>query len=108
MNYVEVAVDAPIGPNKTLTYSVSERVRAVPGQMVWVPLGQRLVQGLIFSLADESKLKTIRSVVSVVDPAPLIGISGLRLARWMSRHYQCSLFESISVMLPPSFYHLIS
>lgn len=103
MNYVEVAVDAPIGPNKTLTYSVSERFRAVPGQMVWVPLGQRLVQGLIFSLADESKLKTIRSVVSVVDPAPLIGISGLRLARWMSRHYQCSLFESISVMLPPGF-----
>ena len=103
MNYVEVAVDAPIGPNRTLTYSVPEKLRSVPGQIVWVPLGQRLVQGIVFSLVDEPKLESIRSIVSVVDPAPLISMRGLRLADWMSRHYQCSLFESISVMLPPGF-----
>ena len=37
MKYAEVAVDAPLGVNRTLTYSIPPRMEVLPGQLVWVP-----------------------------------------------------------------------
>ena len=103
MKYVEVAVDAPLGFDRALTYSVPTNVHVVPGQMVWVPLGKRPVQGVVFKVSDDSQVTTPREIISTIDPAPLVSEHGLELASWISRYYLAPLFDSVSLMLPPGF-----
>ena len=103
MKYVEVAVDAPLGVNRTLTYSVPPRMEVSPGQLVWVPLGPRPVQGMVFQTSEKTSLETTRPVISTIAPGALLPSWGLELARWMSRYYISSLFEAAALMLPPGF-----
>ncbi|MBM3924793.1 MAG: primosomal protein N' [SAR202 cluster bacterium] len=103
MKYVEVAVDAPLGVNRTLTYAAPEHIHPVPGQMVWVPLGQRPVQGVVFSVAAQTPLDSVRDIISTIEPSPLLSTASLEMARWISRYYISSLFEAACLMLPPGF-----
>ena len=103
MRYAEVAVDAPIGYGETLSYRIAHEQDAIPGGLVWVPLGNRLSQGIVFDLSDESQAETTRDIVGTVASPPLVGPVGLELARWISRHYMCSLFDAVAPMLPPGF-----
>ena len=103
MKYVEVAVDAPLGVNRTLTYSVPPRMEVSPGQLVWVPLGPRPVQGMVFDTSEQTSLETTRPVISTIAPGSLLPSWGLELARWLSRYYLSSLFEAAALMLPPGF-----
>ena len=103
MRYAEVAVDAPIGYGKTLSYGIAHQPDVLPGALVWVPLGNRLTQGIVFDLTDESQAETTRDVASTVAAPPLVGPARLEMARWMSRRYLCSLFDAVAPMLPPGF-----
>ena len=103
MRYAEVAVDAPIGYDRTLSYSIPSRLDLEPGQMVWVPLGPRPVQGVVFHLTDHPQVDVTRDIIASVEPSPLIVPLGLTLARWISRYYLASLFDSVALMLPPGF-----
>ena len=103
MKYAEVAVDAPIGYGQTLSYGIAHQPDILPGALVWVPLGARLTQGIVFDLSDESQAEVTRDVASVVAAPPLVGRAGLDLARWISRRYLCSLFDAVAPMLPPGF-----
>ncbi|MQF69114.1 primosomal protein N' [SAR202 cluster bacterium AD-804-J14_MRT_500m] len=103
MRYAEVAVDAPIGVDRTLTYSVPASAQCVPGQLVWVPLGRRPVQGIVFKITDEPQVEQTRLVDAVIEPAKLVFDISLSLARWISRYYLCSLFDAVSLFLPPGF-----
>ncbi len=103
MRFAEVAVDAPIGIDRTLTYSVPLTLRCVPGQLVWAPLGRRPVQGVVFELTDQPQVDETRPIQAAIEPAPLVSAAGLGLARWMSRYYFSSLFEAVSLLLPPGF-----
>ena len=103
MRYVEVAVDAPIAYDRTLSYSVPDRFGVEPGQMVWVPLGQRPTQGIVFEAVPRPQVDATRDVIAPVEPSPLLTPIGLQLARWMSRYYMSSLFSAAALMLPPGF-----
>ena len=103
MKYAEVAVDAPVGFNRTLTYAVPPFLRSTRGQMVWVPLGQRPVQGIVFEVTDQPQVESPRQILSAIEPSPLMSPRGLDLARWISRYYLSSLFEAASLMLAPGF-----
>ena len=103
MTYAEVAVDAPIGFNRTLTYSVPYNMRLVPGQLVWVSLGNRPVQGIVFEISEKTSLETTKDIDEVVESAPLISASGLELACWISERYISSLFDAGALFLPPGF-----
>jgi primosomal protein N' (replication factor Y) len=103
MRYAEVAVDAPIGYGRTLSYAIPAGMRLVPGQLVRVPLGRRLVQGVVFGLSDEPGVEPVREVAGVYGSAPLVSPSGLELSQWISRRYLSSLFEAASLLLPSGF-----
>ncbi len=51
MKYAEVAVDAPVGHSRTFSYSIPSRFSVEPGQLVWVPFGRRVAQGVVVQLA---------------------------------------------------------
>ena len=103
MRYAEVAVDAPIGQDKTLSYGIPPTLVLEPGQMVWVPLGARPVQGIVFQIVDQPQVEVTRDVLAPVEPSPLITAPGLDLARWISLYYMSSMFQSVAPMLPPGF-----
>ena len=103
MRYAEVAVNAPIGYNRTLSYSIPDRLKLEPGQMAWAPLGHRPVQGIVFQLADQPQVAVTKDIIAPISPSPLITPLGLVLARWISQYYMSSLFDSVTLMLPPGF-----
>ena len=103
MRYAEVAVNAPIGYDRTLSYSIPDRLKLEPGQMVWAPLGPRPVQGIVFQLTNQPQVDVTKDIIAPIEPSPLITPLGLALARWISRYYMSSLFDSVTLMLPPGF-----
>ena len=107
--FIEVAVNAPIGSGKTLSYSVPAPMDVPePGRMVWAPLGARPVQGIVFECTDSPQVEAVRDIISVLEPSPLLGRKDLDLASWISSYYLSSLFEAASLMLPPGFEHRVS
>ena len=103
MRYAEVAVNAPIGYNRTLSYSIPDRLELEPGQMAWAPLGSRPVQGMVFHLTDRPQVDVTKDIIAPIEPSPLVTPLGLTLARWISSYYMASLFDSVTLMLPLGF-----
>ena len=101
--YAEVAVDAPVDHSRTFSYSIPERFRLEPGQLVWVPFGRRILQGVVMELADAPQVEVTRDILQPVEPGRLLDDNALALARWLSRYYFCSLFDAIALFLPPGF-----
>jgi len=98
-----VAVDAVVGHSRTFSYSIPPRFTVEPGQLVWVPFGRRVLQGLVIELVDVPNVPETRDILQPVEPSPLIGPFHLRLGRWISAHYRCSLFTAFAPLLPPGF-----
>ena len=103
MQYAEVAVDAPIGYDRTFSYRIPASLDLEPGQMAWVPLGTRPVQGIVFQVADQPQVSETRDVIASVGPSPIVLPQALELARWISHYYMSSLFDAVALMLPPGF-----
>ena len=103
LRYAEVAVDAAVGHSRTFSYSVPPRFTVEPGQLVWVPFGRRVIQGLVVELVDTPNVSETRAILHPVEPSPLISSDHLRLGHWISDHYRCSLFTAMSPLLPPGF-----
>jgi primosomal protein N' (replication factor Y) len=103
MNFAEVVVDAPVGPSRSFTYSIPDHFTVEPGQLVWVPFGPRIAQGIVLEMAATPRVQPTRDILQPVEPSPLVSSLGLSLARWISRYYLCPLFNALALMLPPSF-----
>ncbi len=103
LSYAEVAVDAPVGYDRTLSYRIPPHIELEPGQMVLVPLGPRPVQGIVYELTEHPRVEVTRDLLAPVEPSPLIAPLGLELSRWISRYYMSPLFDAASLMLPPGF-----
>ena len=103
LRYAEVAVDAVMAPSRTFSYSIPPRFTVEPGQLVWVPFGRRVLQGLVVELVEMPNVPETRDILQPVEPSPLIGPHHLQMGRWISEHYRCSLFTAIAPLLPPGF-----
>ncbi len=101
MRFAEVAVDAPVGPGQTFSYSVPPSVQVSIGQLVTVPFGPRRLQGVVFGLLRTAQAPDTRDLISVDRDVPALTGMQLALAWWMSSHYMSSLFEAARTMLPP-------
>ena len=73
MPFAEIAVDAPLEPDRTFTYSVPSHLDLRPGHSVWVPFGPRRLQGIVFELTDSSNFEETREIIGLVDPVPILG-----------------------------------
>ncbi|PKB58820.1 MAG: primosomal protein N' [SAR202 cluster bacterium Casp-Chloro-G2] len=103
MRYAEVAVDAAVGHSRTFSYSIPPRFTVEPGQLVWVPFGRRVLQGLVVELVAMPNVPETRDILQPVEPSPLISPHHIQLGRWISAHYRCSLFTAFAPLLPPGF-----
>ena len=103
MRYAEVAVDAPVDHSRTFSYSIPPQYSLEPGQMVWVPFGSRVTQGIVVELMETSRVDATRDILAPIEPSPLVDEVHMKLAHWLSEYYLCSVFSAVSLMLPPGF-----
>ncbi|UCG33998.1 MAG: primosomal protein N', partial [Phycisphaerales bacterium] len=98
----EVAVVGPLDRN--YSYAIPEEmvseIRA--GQRVMVPVGRkdRPVLGFCVRVDLGTWSSTLKPVLEVVDPMPLLGERLLELGRWISSYYLCPLGRTLAAMVP--------
>jgi primosomal protein N' (replication factor Y) (superfamily II helicase) len=73
------------------------------GMRVVVPLGRRLLTGLVASISDHFEGEyDLKEIDTVLDEFPLITSEQLKLWEWMATYYMCSMGEVMSSALPGS------
>jgi len=104
MNYAEVAVNSPrLRRGQTYSYSVPLGLNLNAGQVVWVPFGSRVIQGIVLLLSDEPSVTVTKKIAGVVADCPLLSPIQIKLGRWISEYYFAPLFDALALMLPPGF-----
>ena len=114
MRVVRVAV--PVPALDALTYRVPEELSLpVVGARVLVPLGKRIVTGLVIDLeraaAESSQTRTrsseprqdtsIKDLIDVLDSEPFLNSDVVALASWVSEYYACGVGEAMAAAMPP-------
>ena len=76
--------------------------KAVPGVRVTVPFGKgnKSSEALILSIRSESQRAELKVVSEVLDDAPVLDQSGMRLAFWLRERYFCTIYDAVKVILP--------
>jgi primosomal protein N' (replication factor Y) len=103
MRYAEVSVNSPVAQRRTFSYEIPPGLNIAVGQAVWVPFGEKVLQGIITELTDYPAVEETREISSTIDPNPLLSPARVALAQWLSERYLSPLFDAVAPMLPPGF-----
>ncbi len=103
MKYAEVSVNSPIAQRQTFSYTVPDGLDVAIGHAVWVPFGNKILQGIVIELSPSPAVEETREIIGLIEPRPVLSPAHLSLARWISEHYLSSLFNAVALMLPPGF-----
>jgi len=103
MGYAEVSVNSPIAQRRTFSYAIPSGLSIDVGQAVWVPFGDKLLQGIVLGLSDYPQVEETKEIAGVIDLHPVLSPAHIPLARWISEHYLSPLFDAVALMLPPGF-----
>lgn len=92
------------GFDRILHYTVPEGLRAMVslGSMVRIPLGKRLVLGIVgsFGAPTDYPAEKLKNVVQSVYPFSVMPPDLLELARWMATYYASPMEDVIEAMVP--------
>jgi len=103
MGYAEVSVNSPAAQRRTFSYAIPAGLDVDVGQAVWVPFGDKLLQGIVLELSPYPAVEETKEIAGVIEPRPLLSPSHVLLARWISEYYLSPLFDAVALMLPPGF-----
>lgn len=75
---------------------------ALPGKRVLVPFsrGNRLTEGMILAVSDESKRSELKAVARIIDDEPVLSPDHIRLALFMRERFFCTVYDAVKSMLP--------
>ncbi len=105
MRFVSVAVPVPF--LDALTYCVPDGLRQPPrGARVRVPLGKRMVTGIVVGAAveptsDEEHAR-IKAVADVLDGHAFLPDPIVDLALWVAEYYACGVGDALAAAVPPT------
>jgi primosomal protein N' (replication factor Y) len=103
MRYAEVSVNSPVAQRRTFSYALPPDLPVSEGQAVWVPFGEKVLQGIVMELTLVPAVEETREITDVIEPEPLLSPRDISLARWISQYYLSPLFDAVALMLPPGF-----
>ena len=98
--FCDVAVPVPL--DMVFTYRVPPEAAPVVGGRVLVPFRQQRMTGIVVELHDRIPSVKTKSILSVLDPAPVLDEQLLRLGRWIADYYLAPVGEVFRTMLPLS------
>jgi len=87
-----------------LSYSVPGELEGelCAGQLVAIPYGDRLVEGIVWSVEDDrDEDEKLRPISTILDPEPALLAHQRALAEWMAEYYVTPLAQVALMMLPP-------
>ena len=101
MRHIRVAV--PVPSLEALTYAVPAEIPyPETGARVLVPLGNRMVTGVMIGVAESAPDDgTIKSIAEVLDGEAFLPAEIVRLAGWAAEYYACGVGEAVSAAMPP-------
>ncbi|MGQ9573452.1 MAG: hypothetical protein ACUVV3_09805, partial [Dehalococcoidia bacterium] len=103
MPFAEVAVNSTAPHRRSFTYSLPSGLSVTVGQAVYVPFGNRILQGVVLDVTEEPSYPETRDIIALMDSRPLLSPQHTILARWLSEYYLAPLFDCVAPMLPPGF-----
>lgn len=96
---ISVALDLPLRTgDAAFTFAAGPAAGAPRGAGVVVPFGRRLMAGIV--LGDGEARADLRSVLAVIEPAPLVPPDVVSLAEWTAQEYLSSVGEALAVAVP--------
>lgn len=100
--YVNVLIETRVKSNDmTFTYKVSKDITDnLVGKRVLVPFSNRIIQGFVIEYTSEPKEYEAKGILKVVDKEPVLNEELLKLGKFMSDKYLCSLIYAYQAMLP--------
>lgn len=100
MNYYDIAL--PVSLDKLFSYRCNHPVKR--GCRVLVSLGNSFHTGIVWQKTNQIDNKLdYKFILEVIDENPKISENLLKLAKWISKYYQCSLGMALNAMLPSAF-----
>jgi len=96
--FCDVAVPVPL--DMVFTYRVPADAAPVVGGRVLVPFRQQRMTGIVVELHDRKPNVTTKSILTVLDAAPVLDEQLLQLGRWIADYYLAPLGEVFRTMLP--------
>ncbi len=103
MGYAEVCVNSPVAQRRTFSYAIPPGLNVEMGQAVWVPFGDKILQGIVLELSRYPAVEETKDIAGVIEPRLLLSPSHVSLTRWISQYYLSPLFDAVALMLPPGF-----
>jgi primosomal protein N' (replication factor Y) (superfamily II helicase) len=96
----KVALDTPL--RRLFDYRLPDQGKPEPGVRVRVPFGRQKLVGVVVELADSSDLpeEKLRTVIEVLDEAPLLDAPLLEFLGWASGYYHHPVGQVIAAALP--------
>lgn len=85
--------------DRTLDYQIPPAVSAPLGSIVQVPLGNRVVEGVVVGHPDSAEVQELKSIISVQEYR--LPEEYLEMAVWLGVRAGCSVASALAVMLPP-------
>lgn len=106
--YAEIAVGSFVSDNDNdmniYDYIVPERYTktAGTGMRVIVPFGSRHLEGYIIEIKNRTVVepRKLREIRDIPDKEPLFDEMQIKLAKWMSEEYMCSLSDGLRCIIP--------
>jgi len=99
IDLVSNAVDRPF--HYSIPGELQEKIR--PGTRVEVPFGNRRCQGYVLRLLRETSVESLKDIIAIIDPEPLLTPEQLALSHWLSLRFYCRLIDALHAMIPASF-----
>lgn len=103
-SYVRVAVNSSRPSHMNFSYSVPTTIKIQIGQLVYVPFGRQVFQGIVI----DGPLDTpgfdpsqVRPIIQAELPEVILSSEQLRLAKWLSSYYFSPLWDCLKQFFPP-------
>ena len=104
MQYRYADIILPVAVKGRFTYSIPDGLKGplVPGSRVLVQFGSRkLYSGIVARLHnDKPDIGTVRPVIELPDPVPVVNEKQLKFWKWMSDYYMCPEGEVMNAAIP--------
>ena len=104
MNVAEVVLPVPL--NKSFYYTIPEELKnkQLKYRRVTVPFGNRTLDGYVISVIENYKDKDIKlkDITKVIDDIEILTDEVVKLAKWLSETYLCSIGEALATIVPIS------
>ncbi len=98
--FAEVAIALPI--DRVFHYAIPEKYSdcIAIGKRVFVPFQNRTIVGYVVGFSDESDVKEVKDIGSVIDEEPILSEEMLKLTNWIKDNYFCTWGEAIEAAIP--------